>query len=188
MSTSPPSPGEWSLLGTLLALVAEQFAYKSSTDFPLAASDENKAIVAGAIERVGHGGDWADDDATWEDYVAQVVAEEDEIVTFMDWMAGYLGARCQAVAAATGAPLGRGELALIVVMLGVALEDHDEAEESGAVPFAIEESDDNRDILARICDPQSRPPGQENSVPLKAVLIHLTERCEELAAQRSSAP
>ena len=36
MSTTntPLSPAEWSFLSTLLALVAEQFSYKSCTDYP----------------------------------------------------------------------------------------------------------------------------------------------------------
>ncbi len=181
MSTSVQAPfarGEWSFLATLLGMVAEQFAHKSCTDFPLAATAENKAIVSGAIERAGRGGDWGDDEATWEDYVCQVMAEEDEIVALMDWVADYLAARCRAVADATGAQLNGDEMGLVILMLDVALEDHDEAEESGVVPYAVEESDENRDILARISDKDTRAPDQETRVPLKAILMHFMERCE----------
>lgn len=163
-STSPPmSSGELAFLGDLLAMVAEQFSYKSCTDYPLEPSAKNKAIVAAAIERAGQDG--------WEDYVAAVMAEEEQIVIFMDWMAGHLAARC-AEHALSGA-----ELAMVADMLDVAREDHDDAEDLGLVPHAIEASDANRAILAQISDEATRPPGHENSVPVKAALIYFSERC-----------
>jgi hypothetical protein len=163
-STFPPmSPSELAFLGDLLAMVAEQFSYKSCSDYPLDPSAENKAIVAAAIERTGQDG--------WEDYVAAVMAEEEQIVIFMDWMAGHLAACC-AERALRGA-----ELAMVADMLEVAREDHDDAEDLGLVPHAIEASDANRAILAQISDEATRAPGQENSVPFKAALIYFSERC-----------
>jgi hypothetical protein len=162
-TTSPMSSSELAFLGTLLAMVAEQFSYKSCTDYALDPSAEHKAIVAAAIERIGQPG--------WEDYAAAVMAEEEQIVIFMDWMAEHLGARCQ-----EHAPSGA-ELAMIVDLLEVAREDHDDAEDLGLVPHAIEASDANRAILAQISDEATRPPGHENSVPFKAALIHFSERC-----------
>lgn len=179
---TPFSPAQWSLLASLLATVAEQFSYKSCTDYPMQATDEHKAIIAAAIERAGQGGDWGDDDATWQDYVAAVMAEDEQVVTFMDWVAGYLGERCEALAGNSGAPMNRAELALIADMLSVAREDHDEAEALGLVPYAIETTDANRAVLAAIFDAGARPPGQETSVPFKAALIYFEERCARLSA------
>jgi hypothetical protein len=126
-------------------------------------SAENKAIVAAAIERTGQPG--------WEDYAAAVMAEEEQIVIFMDWMAEHLAARCLEHA------LSGAELAMVGDMLEVAREDHDDAEDLGLVPHAIEATDENRAILALISDPATRPPGHENSVPFKAALIYISERC-----------
>lgn len=179
---TPFSPQEWALLAYLLGAVAEQLSYRSCVDYPLDASAEHKALVAAAIERVGTSGDWADEDASWQDYVAAVMAEDEQIVTFMDWMAGHLGARCRALADGSGAPMERAELALIADMLDVAREDHDDAEALGLVPYAIETSDENRGVLADISDEQSRPPGQETSVPFKAALIYFAQRCGHLPA------
>ena len=163
-STSlPMSPGEQALLAHLLDLAAEQFSYKSCTDYPLAASAANKAIVAAAIERAAEDG--------WQDYVAAVMAEDEQLVIFMDWMAAHLGARCREQA------LSRAELAIAADMLDVAREDHDEAEELGLVPHAIDVTNDNRAILNQISDAATRPPGQETRVPLKAALIYFVERC-----------
>jgi hypothetical protein len=175
-TTSSISQGEWSVLAELLALVAEQFSYKSSTDYPLAPSDEHKAIVAAAIERVGRAGDWSDDAASWEDYVAAIMAEDTQIIAFMDWMAEHLAARCQ-LAAAGAEHLSDAEMALIVDMLEVAREDHDEAESLGLVPYAIEQTAANRAVLAQISDETTRPPGQEAQVTVKAALLYFAERC-----------
>ena len=174
---TPLSPGEWSFLASLLSLVAEQFAYKTCTDFALDASIEHKAIVAAAIERVGVAGDWGDEDASWQDYVADVMAADEQIITFMDWMADHLAARCHAIASCEGPAITSAELALIADMLSVAREDHDDAEALGLVPDAIETTHENRAILARISSEDTRPPGQETRVPFKAALIHFEERC-----------
>jgi hypothetical protein len=157
------SSSELTFLGHLLAMVAEQFSYKSCSDYPLDPSAENKAIVAAAIERTGQDG--------WEEYVAAVMDEEEQIVIFMDWMAEHLGACCRERA------LSGAELAMVVDMLEVAREDHDDAEDLGLVPHAIEASDANRAILAQISAEATRPPGHENSVPFKAALIYFSERC-----------
>lgn len=178
---TPFSLQEWALLAYLLDTVAEQFSYKSCVDYPLDASAEHKAIVSAAIERMGNSGHWGDEDASWQDYVAAVMAEDEQIVTFMDWMAGHLGARCQALAADGGVPMNSAELALIAELLDVAREDHDEAEALGLVPHAIESNAGNRAILGQISDEQSRPPGQETSVPLKAALIYFAQRCRGMA-------
>lgn len=174
--STPLSPGEMSLLSTLLALLAEQFSYKSCTDYPLDATTENKALAAVAIEHAGTSGDWGDDEATWEDYVADVMDEEDQFVTFMDWMAHYLAVRCQALAAGTGTPVNGAERTVIVELLGVGIEDHDEAEAMDLVPYALEADDANRAVLARISPEKTRPPGQATSVPLKAILMYFSER------------
>ena len=175
--TTPPfSPAEWHFLGTLLALVAEQFSYKSCSDYPLDATDANKALAAAAIERAGRSGDWGDDNASWEDYVAAVMVEEDQIVTFMDWMAAHLAARCLLLAAGTGAPMNDAERAVTAELLGVALDDHDEAEAMDLVPYAIEADIDNRAILAQVSPEENRPPDQAGNVPLKAILIYFAER------------
>jgi hypothetical protein len=170
------SQGEWEVLGELLALVAEQFSYKSSTDYPLPATAEHKAIVAAAIERVGRSGDWSDEDASWEDYVAAIMAEDTQIVTFMDWMAAHLAVRCKQAAAGAD-PLNAAELTLITDMLEVAREDHDEAESLGLIPYAIEQTVSNRAVLAQISDEATRPPGQEAQVTVKAALMYFAERC-----------
>jgi hypothetical protein len=162
-TSTPMSSSELTFLSHLLAMVAEQFSYKSCSDYPLDPTAENKAIVAAAIERTGQDG--------WEDYAAAVMAEEEQIVIFMDWMAEHLGARCHEAA------LSGAELAMIADMLEVAREDHDDAEDLGLVPHAIEASDDNRAVLALISDEATRPPGHENSVPFKAALIYFSERC-----------
>ena len=181
-STTPSiSSDEWDFLATLLALAAEQFSYKSCADYPLDATDEHKAIVAAAIEGAGRSGNWGDEDASWEDYVAVVMAEDEQIVAFIDWMAAQLAARCQALAGGVGAPMTAAELALIADLLDVAREDHDEAEELGLVPYAIEATVRNRAILAAISDEASRPPGQETSVPVKAALMHFSQRCQQLS-------
>jgi hypothetical protein len=172
MSHTPLSTSETALLGTLLGTVAEQFAHKSCTDYTLEASAANKAIVAAAIEQAGTSGDWGDDDASWQDYVAQVMDADDAVTTFMDWMAGHLAARCR-----SRVPLNGAELSIVAEMLGVALEDHEEAEALGLVPYAMQESAENRDILALISDVESRPPEQETSVPFQAVLMYYIERC-----------
>lgn len=181
-TTASFSPAEWDFLATLLALAAEQFSYKSCADYRLDATDEHKAIVAAAIERAGKSEDWGDEDASWQDYVAAVMAEDDQVVAFLDWMAGHLAARCQALAGGVGAPMTGVELALIADLLDVAREDHDEAEELGLVPYAIEASVGNRATLAAISDEASRPPGQETSVPVKAALMHFSQRCQALSA------
>ncbi len=174
--TPPLSPAELSFLALLLGLVAEQFSYKSRTDYPLDATDDNKALVAAAIEHVGLSGDWGDEDASWQDYVADVMAEDDQIVTFMDWLTAHLAARCQALAGGTGAPLNGVERTAIVDLLGVAREDHDEAEAMGLVPHAIASGDENRAVLAQVSPEETRAPEQANSVPLKAILIYFAER------------
>ena len=178
MSTTntPLSPAEWSFLSTLLALVAEQFSYKSCTDYPLDATDANKALAAAAIEREGLSGDWGDEDASWQDYVADVMAEEDQLVTFMDWMAAHLAVRCEALGAGTGQPINEAEQSAIVELLGVALDDHDEAEAMDLVPYAIEAGDENRAILAQVSPEENRSPEQATSVPLKAILMYFSER------------
>jgi hypothetical protein len=171
------SPSEWSFLATLLKQVADQFSYKSATEFALEASAANKAMVAAAIEQVGVSGDWADDDASWQDYVAAVMNEDEQIVAFQDWMAAHLATRCAATATLSATPLNAAELALCAELLDVARDDHDDAEPLGLVPHAIETSADNRAILAKISSEETRPPGQETSVPFKAALIHFAERC-----------
>ena len=85
------------------------------------------------------------------------------------------------MAGGVGAPITGVELALIADLLDVAREDHDEAEELGLVPYAIEATVQNRAILAAISDEESRPPGQETSVPVKAALMHFSQRCQELS-------
>ncbi len=177
-TATPFSAAEYSILGHLLALIAEQFSYKSDTQYALDASGEHKAIVAAAIERVGVSGDWGDDESSWESYVAAVMEEDEQVVTFMDWMADYLSARCTDLAVGSVAAMTRAELALIAELLAVAREDHDEAEALDLVPYAIETTADNGAVLAQIVDEQSRQPGQENSVPLKAVLFYFEERCQ----------
>jgi hypothetical protein len=107
-TTTPFSPGEWTFLSKLLALVAEQLSYKSSTDYPLDANDGNKALACAAIKHAGLSGDWGDEDASWEDYVADVMAEDDQLVTFMDWMAAHLAVRCEALAAGSALPMTEG--------------------------------------------------------------------------------
>ena len=176
-NNAPFSSSEWTFLSRLLAMVAEQFAYKSSTDFALEASDEHKAIVAAAIERAGVSGNWGDDNATGEDCVAQVMDEDAQIVTFMDWMAEHLAARCATRAAGAAAPASGAELALMAELLDVAREDHDDAEGLGLVPHAIDMTGDNRAVLASISSEDTRPPGQETRVPFKAALIFFGERC-----------
>lgn len=172
----PLSSQEMSLLATLLALLAEQFSYKSCTDYPLEATDENKAVAAGAIERAGTCGNWGDDATTWEDYVAGVMDQDDQFVTFMDWMADHLAVRCQALAGGAMTPMNGAERAVIVELLGVGIDDHDEAEALDLVPYALDADDTNRAVLAEISPEQTRPPGQAASVPLKAILIHFSER------------
>ncbi len=179
-TTAPPfSAAEYSVLGHLLALVAEQFSYKSDTQFSVAASAEHKAIVAAAIERIGLSGSWGDDETGWETYVAAVMEADEQIVTFMDWMADFLSARCHRLAAGAGAgaPMTAAEQALVAELLAVARDDHDEAEALNLIPYAIDVTADNRAVLATIFDEQSRQPGQENSVPLKAALRYFEERC-----------
>ena len=176
-TTNPPfSPGEWSCLATLLALVAEQFSYKSCTDYPLGATTDNKALACAAIECAGLSGNWDDEDASWEDYAAAVMAEDEQIVTFMDWMAAHLAVRCQALAAGTGEPLNGAARAAVAQLLCVAREDHDEAEAMGLVPHAIESGDENRAVLAQVVPEDARAPGQASSVPFKALLIYFAQR------------
>ena len=175
-STQAFSPDEWSFLSTLLALVAEQFSYKSCSDYPLDATAENKALAAAVIERAGLSGDWGDEDASWEDYVADVMAQEDQIVTFMDWVAAHLAARCRQLADGTGQIMTGAEQAAMADLLGVALDDHDEAEAIGIVPYAIDMDADNRAVLAHVSPEATRAPEQAASVPLKAVLIHFAQR------------
>lgn len=182
MSATPMSSSECLFLATLLGTVADQFSHKSCTDYLLAPSADNKAVAAAAIERAGLAGDWGDEDASWEDYVAAVMDAEDDVTTFMDWMAAHLGARCAALARGEGAPLNGAELRMIAEMLGVALEDHDDAEALGLVPYAIDEDDGNRAILAQVSDVETRPPGQETSVPFPAVLMYFVDRCTSVVA------
>ena len=171
----PLSPRELSLLVTVLALLAEQFAHKSCTDFPLDASVDNKALACAAIERAGRAGDWGDAEATWEAYVANVMDEDDQIITFMDWMADYLAARFLALAAGKGAPMNDAESAVLIELLGVALEDHDEAEAMNLVPHALPVDAAHRAVLAEIFPEDTRPPGAAG-VPLKAILMYFSER------------
>ena len=171
------STAESSFLAKLLSLVTEQLTHKSSTEFALAPSAANKALAAACIEQAGRAGEWGDDAPDWLAYIAYMLESDDDVVTFMDWMSAYLATRCQALAAGSGAPLNVAELAVTAELLEVARDEHDEAAALDLVPHAIDVDDANRAILVQIWNPDFRPPGQENRVPMTMILAHFAQRC-----------
>jgi len=182
------STEELMVMADLLDSAADEFAERSCTDFVTEATPQNKAVAAAAIEYFAKTEEWGDEDAEWEDYVADVLEAQLEVHFFIDWMSRYLAQRCKQVALdKSSAALSRAELMLVGEMLNIAADDCVDQGNNDA--HFLPASGQNKLLLAAVVKHHGAANWKEHvktildangiiGAPERWILAYLTKRCQ----------
>jgi len=107
---------ELALIADSLATAADEFADRSCNDFSFPVTSENRAIGE-AIARHCDPGYWEADN-TLAAFLAEMAANNEWVVVYDNWAAGYFAELCKRLASVTPAgPLSAAELAIIAELL-----------------------------------------------------------------------
>jgi hypothetical protein len=140
---------ELALVADSLATAADEFADRSCNDFSFPFTPENRAIGE-AIARHCDPGYWAADN-TLVAFLAEMAANNERVVVYDNWAAGYFAELCRRLASTTPAgPLSAAELAIIAELLESSAEDHEGwyGDDRDDLDITLAPTAEHRDLLA----------------------------------------
>jgi len=191
------SQAELRNIGEFLADAADEFADHSCNDFSCAPTPENKAVFTNIIEWQA-GEDWGDPDPTYLDSLEKAYAENEEIVSFDNWVMGYFAQRLKALAQdASGSPgLSAAELRMMAALLDLVIEfrEMDRDDHDITVDYTLSATDENKLFLASVIRHEGladsermvadvRQSDDEIAVPDYWIMRYFSDRCKKLAAE-----
>jgi hypothetical protein len=143
------SSRELALIADSLATAADEFADRSCNDFSFPGTPENRAIGE-AIARHCDTGYW-EADSTLAAFLAEMAANNERVVVYDNWAAGYFAELCKRLASVTPpGPLSAAELAIIAELLESSAEDHEGwyGDQRDDLDITLAPTAEHRDLLA----------------------------------------